>query len=154
MPTKRISKIPVIKRPTLGLSAHERAAFRSAMVLSRDVASLGGEALHKRLAGSLSRVRCDEIASLADFQGLGSVGLETARDFIALGFSKTTQLRGQDPRTLYARMCEISNSRQDPCVEDAFRCAIAQAEDRNLPGELRNWWRWTSVRGQPMRARP
>jgi hypothetical protein len=51
-------------------------------------------------------------------------------------------------------MCRHTKSRQDPCVEDAFRCAIAQAKNPKLPAKMRDWWQWTSVRGRPMSARP
>ncbi|MDZ4773497.1 MAG: helix-hairpin-helix domain-containing protein [Planctomycetota bacterium] len=151
---KRTSRIVAAKRPTLGLSTEERAAFRAAKLTARDVEASGGEDLHRRLCSTVSRARCDELAALADFQRLGSVGLETARNFIALGFACVADLKGQDPRELHARMCELTKSHHDPCVEDAFRCAIAQVEDPSLPVELRDWWHWTKVRGQPMSARP
>jgi hypothetical protein len=136
------------------LTIGERRSLRAAGITSSSVARLGGKELHRRLDGSISRARCDEIAALADFQRLGSIGLESARDFVALGLRSVDDLKRQDPRELYARMCKLTKSRQDPCVEDAFRCAIAQARDPKLPARLRDWWAWTSVRGRPMSARP
>jgi hypothetical protein len=142
------------KAPKLALTAGERRALRSAKVTLGSIAALGGKGLHRLLDGSVSRARCDEIAALADFQSLASVGLESARDFVALGFGCVAELKNQDPRELYARMCKLTKSRQDPCVEDSFRCAIAQARDPRLPAKMRDWWQWTSVRGKPMSARP
>jgi hypothetical protein len=142
------------KTPKLALTAGERRALRAAKVTSNSIARLGGQELHRRLDGSVSRVRCDEIAALADFQRLSSIGPESARDFIALGLRSVAELKDQDPRELYARMCKITKARQDPCVEDAFRCAIAQARDPKLPAKMRDWWQWTSVRGRPISARP
>ncbi len=142
------------KTPRLALDDNERRAFRVAKLTARATSGMDGNELHRRLQGAVSRARCDEIAALACFQQLQSVGLESARDFVALGFLRVVDLKGQDPRELYSRMCKLTNSRQDPCVEDAFRCAIAQAEDRDLPRPMRDWWYWTSVRGQPMHARP
>lgn len=143
-----------VKTPKLALDPDERGAFRAARVSASSSAALGGKELHRRLGGAISRARCDEIAALADFQRLGSVGLESARDFVALGFRGVAELKSQDPRDLYARMCKLTRSRQDPCVEDAFRCAIAQARDPKLPVKMRNWWEWTSARGKPMSAKP
>jgi hypothetical protein len=85
---------------------------------------------------------------------LSSIGLESARDFVALGLRSVDELKKQDPRELYARMCKLTKSRQDPCVEDAFRCAIAQAKNPKLSAKMRDWWQWTSVRGKPMSAKP
>jgi hypothetical protein len=36
--------------------------------------------------------------------------------------------------------------RQDPCVEDTFVCAVAQARDPELSSEQRNWWFWSRLR--------
>ncbi|MBL8856995.1 MAG: Pathogenicity locus [Planctomycetes bacterium] len=142
------------KAPRLGLNEDERRALRAARLTMGSIADLTGAALHRELDGSVARKRCDEIAALADFQRLGSVGLEMARDFVQLGFRSVSELPGQDPRELCARLSKITRSHQDPCVEDTFRCAIAQAENPELPARLRDWWQWTSVRGKPMNARP
>lgn len=79
-------------------------------------------------------------------QELGSVGPATAKDFILLGFTKPEELRGQDAQKLYERLCKLTNSKQDPCVLDVLRCAIAQAENPRLPEKWKNWWAWTPYR--------
>ena len=88
------------------------------------------------------------------FQKLGSVGPATAGDLVQLGFRTVDELRGQDARVLYRRMCELSGQQQDPCVEDVFRCVIAQAEQPDLPAALRQWHHWTPLRGLAPEARP
>ena len=98
------------------------------------------------------------------FQELGSVGPACAKDFLLLGFRKVADLKGQDPNRLYTRLCELTRSRQDPCVEDVLRCAVAQAEYPRLPEKWKQWWAWTPYRGtdagalpdvlRPRRARP
>lgn len=88
------------------------------------------------------------------FQELGSVGPACAKDFLQLGFRKVSELRGQDPNRLYTRLCEITRSRQDPCVEDVLRCAVAQAEDPRLPAKWKQWWAWTPYRGTPAGSWP
>ena len=42
---------------------------------------------------------------------------------------------------------ELTNSKQDPCVEDVLRCAVAQAEHPALPKKWKDWWTWTPWRG-------
>jgi predicted DNA-binding transcriptional regulator YafY len=83
------------------------------------------------------------------FQELGSVGPACAKDFLLLGFRKVSDLKGQDPNKLYARLCELTKSKQDPCVEDVLRCAVAQAENTQLPKKWKDWWTWTPYRGLP-----
>jgi predicted DNA-binding transcriptional regulator YafY len=95
-----------------------------------------------------------ERAAWRAFQQLGSIGPACAQDLLQLGFRAVDELRGQDPRALYQRLCELTGSRQDPCVEDVLRCAIAQADDESLPAPLRQWHRWTPLRGEPPSARP
>ncbi len=83
------------------------------------------------------------------FQELGSVGPACAKDFLLLGFRRVSDLKGQDPNRLYTRLCELTKTRQDPCVEDVLRCAVAQAEDPHLPKKWKDWWSWTHHRGLP-----
>jgi len=139
----------VTKAPHLDLTPAERAALRGAGVVLRDLAALEPRQLAQRVGGAIPSARCAELVRLARFQVLGSVSLETARDFVQLGFERVDDLRGQDPIELYRRMCTLTRSRQDPCVEDAFRCAIAQAERPELPPRWRQWFHWTPLRGQP-----
>jgi hypothetical protein len=40
----------------------------------------------------------------------------------------------------------LTGTRQDPCVLDGFRCAVAQARDPHLPAAQRNWWWWSRQR--------
>jgi hypothetical protein len=94
------------------------------------------------------------LVSLADFQRLGSVGLASARDFLVLGLGRVTDLVGRDPIELYHRLEHVTGHRHDPCVEDVMRCAVAQAEDPDLPVAWRDWWHWTPLRGQNRTARP
>jgi Pathogenicity locus len=80
---------------------------------------------------------------LGDLAGVGKAFL---KDFEVLGIRNVDQLKKQDGRRLYKRLCEITGTRQDPCVEDTLVCAVAQAKDPNLPPEQRQWWYWSRVR--------
>jgi nucleotidyltransferase/DNA polymerase involved in DNA repair len=80
---------------------------------------------------------------LADLEGVGRALLE---DFALLGISNVPQLAREDPDRLYQRLCEIRNERIDICCLDAFRCAVAQARNPELPADLRKWWTWSRLR--------
>ena len=132
----------------------------------------------KRLEDFLARVQCEdapprpgaaakpkpprgkgprdpaERAAWQAFQQLGSIGPACALDLVQLGFRSIEQLRGTDPNQLYARLCELTGSRQDPCVEDVLRCAVAQAELPELPDKWRQWFHWTPLRGKPAGTLP
>ncbi|MCY2959967.1 MAG: hypothetical protein NTY35_07350 [Planctomycetota bacterium] len=136
------------------LSPSERRTLRASGIRLAEIAPLGAAGFFRRMEGALSRDRCAEIAALADFQRLGSIGLESARDFVRLGLHRVEDLVGREPIELYDELCRLTKARHDPCVEDVMRCAIAQAEDPRLPPDLRDWWRWSCVRGQPRGTRP
>jgi predicted DNA-binding transcriptional regulator YafY len=95
-----------------------------------------------------------ERAAWREFQQLGSIGPACAHDLVQLGFRRIADLRGQDPNALYERLCRLTGARQDPCVEDTLRCAVAQADDPELPAKWRQWHQWTPLRGQPAGTLP
>ncbi len=80
---------------------------------------------------------------LKDLAGVGPAFLA---DFELLGVRSVTDLARQDGNELYQRLCDLTGARQDPCVLDVFRCAVAQACDPDLPKEQRNWWYWSRLR--------
>ncbi len=78
--------------------------------------------------------------------GLDGVGPAALEDLHRLGVSTVAELARRDPDELYRRLCDLSGVRQDPCVLDTFRCAVAQARDPALPPEQRRWWWWSRQR--------
>ena len=80
---------------------------------------------------------------LTDLRG---VGPSIAADLRQLGIFTIVQLAASDGRELYDHLCAVTGVRQDPCVEDTFVCAVAQARDPNLSAEQRNWWYWSRER--------
>ena len=77
---------------------------------------------------------------------LVSVGPATVADLALLGITTVDALRGRDPRELYERLCRVTGARHDPCCEDVFAAAIAQANDPALPAERCAWPYWSRVR--------
>jgi len=75
-----------------------------------------------------------------------SVGPAIRRDFALLGIHTVTELAKQDPQHLYERLNRKTGTRQDPCVLDTFRAAVAQARDPELPREQCQWWYYSRLR--------
>jgi hypothetical protein len=80
---------------------------------------------------------------LKDLRGIGERMLE---DFQKLGIRSVPELKSRDAQKLYDRMCELTGTRQDPCVLDTYRCAIEQARNPDLPKEQTDWWYWSRLR--------
>ena len=80
---------------------------------------------------------------LADLSGIGKAMLQ---DFELLQIASVDQLASADPDFLYQELKRRTGSRQDPCVLDTLRCAVAQARNPRLPKEQRNWWYWSRLR--------
>jgi hypothetical protein len=93
----------------------------------------------------LQSERSEEKRRLRDLAG---VGRSIEADFRRLGIRSVPELATSDGDELYRRLCDITGTRQDPCVLDTFRCAVAQARDPRLPLEQRNWWWWSRQRKQ------
>lgn len=68
------------------------------------------------------------------------------KDFEVLGVTSVEDLARRDGLKLYQTLEKKTGIRQDPCVLDVFRCAVAQAQDPNLDIERRNWWWWSRER--------
>ncbi|WP_129354818.1 helix-hairpin-helix domain-containing protein [Sorangium cellulosum] len=81
-----------------------------------------------------------------ELRSLVSVGPATIRDLHVLGITTIDELAKRDAKQLYEELCAVTGARHDPCCEDVFRAAIAQARDPDLPAEQRRWWYWSRKR--------
>ena len=77
---------------------------------------------------------------------LRSVGPATIKDMALLGITEVPELVAREPGALYAQLCAVTGVRHDPCCEDVFAAAIAQARDPDLPAEQRDWAWWSRAR--------
>ena len=75
-----------------------------------------------------------------------SIGPAMLHDFDMLGIRSVAQLAKQDPARMYSKLERLTGQRQDPCVLDTFRAAVAQARHPRLPAEQCQWWYWSRVR--------
>ncbi len=79
-------------------------------------------------------------------RSLAGVGPSIEADLHLLGVKNVQALASSDADSLFERLCAKTKTRQDPCVLDTFRCAVAQARNPELPNEQRNWWWWSRQR--------
>lgn len=77
---------------------------------------------------------------------LAGIGRAMEKDFVLLGIHTVAQLARRSPEKLFDELCAKTGQRQDPCVLDTFRCAVAQARNPQLPAEQRQWWWWSKAR--------
>lgn len=85
---------------------------------------------------------------LRDLRGVGPAAL---RDLRILGIESVAQLAREEPGPLYERLCDVTGQRHDPCCQDVFSSAIAQARNPELEPEKRDWWYWSRLRKQSQR---
>jgi hypothetical protein len=83
-----------------------------------------------------------EERDLQRLEDLPNVGRATAEDLRQLGIRVPLDLPGQDPRRLYDRLCELTHTRQDPCVLDVFISVVRFMEG----APARPWWDYTPER--------
>jgi hypothetical protein len=75
-----------------------------------------------------------------------SVGPATRRQFALSDIHTVAELAQRDPETLYRKFCHRTRKRQDICVLDVYRAAVAQAQNPGLPIEQCVWWYWSRLR--------
>lgn len=78
--------------------------------------------------------------ALRELQDLRGIGPSLAADLLDLGYATPADLEGADPEQMYARLQDLTGSRQDRCVLYAFRCAVYQAEHADPDPALCDWW--------------
>ena len=86
------------------------------------------------------------ITGVRKLRDLAGIGKSLEADLHKLGVNTVDELADCDGYELYRSLCEATGTRQDPCVLDTFRCAVAQARDPRLPVEQKNWWWWSRER--------
>ena len=75
-----------------------------------------------------------------------SVGPAMVRDLNLLGINSVKELARRSPQQMYSRLNRLHGKKQDICVLDAYRAAVAQAKDPLLSPEKSQWWYWSRLR--------
>lgn len=85
------------------------------------------------------KVRRETTRALTD---LPNIGPAIAKDLQRIGIETPQQLAGRDALELYLRLCEVTGSRQDPCLLDTLMSVV----DFMNGGEPKVWWAYTPER--------
>jgi hypothetical protein len=130
-------KLPLLPKERTGLKKN-RVSLKKLAVITPD------ELSH---ICKITIERSRYLVALAQFQSLNSVGPAMAQDLWELGCRSLDDLASRNAVDLYEELSLKTGRHLDPCVEDVFRCAIAQVLFPNLPVECKNWWYWKTQRG-------
>ncbi|QDF67231.1 mitomycin resistance protein [Shewanella sp. SNU WT4] len=79
---------------------------------------------------------------IAQFADIPNVGPATIKDLRTIGIHSPKDLIGQDPYQLYVRLCQLTNSRHDPCTLDIFMAAVSYMDG----GPAQKWWEFSAER--------
>ena len=78
-------------------------------------------------------------------QSIPGVGPRIEQVLTDLGYGVVGDLVGQDPETMYDRLCRQRGQHIDRCVLYVFRCAVYYAENDVHDPALLKWWNWKNV---------
>ncbi len=84
----------------------------------------------------------DKAYVLKQFQIIPSIGKACALDLWNIGLRKVSDLKGQNPNSLYKRLNKITGVTHDICMLYTFRCAVYFATEKKHDKEKLNWWYW------------
>lgn len=88
-----------------------------------------------------------------ELRQLPGIGPRMAADLRRLGVRSVRDMARRNPERLYARLCEITGQRQDPCVLYTFRCAVYAARTARPDPVRLKWWNWKNRSLDPLAGR-
>jgi hypothetical protein len=91
-------------------------------------------------------VKLRKIEALRRLRELPGIGPSLADDLFGLGYRAPEDLPGANPAEMFTRLEELTGSAQDPCVFDAFQCAVYVANTKDPEPLLSQWWTWSRLR--------
>jgi hypothetical protein len=59
-----------------------------------------------------------------------------------MGFKHPDEIRGENPGHMYEKICAITGTRVDMCMQYVFGCAVYFVSNANHDPELLKWWNW------------
>ncbi|MFH0946505.1 MAG: helix-hairpin-helix domain-containing protein [Planctomycetota bacterium] len=86
-------------------------------------------------------------AGVTDLTTIPGVGPSISQVLLNLGFSRVSDLRGEDPERMYEELCAQRGGPIDRCVLYVFRCAVYYASHDEHEPELLKWWNWKDRSG-------
>jgi len=77
-----------------------------------------------------------------EFQIIPGVGKSLSQDLVDLGYKKVTELKDENPETMYQNLMALRGEHIDRCVLYVFRCAVYYSSESVHKPELLKWWNW------------
>ena len=87
-------------------------------------------------------VESDKQMVLKEFRQIPGVGKSIAEDLWDLRLRSVSDLKNQDPKALYTRLCTFQGTHVDRCMLYVLRCAVYYASNDVYDAELLKWWNW------------
>lgn len=81
-------------------------------------------------------------SSSNNLEKIPGVGKAMARDMRKIGINSISQLKDQNPESLYQKLCDFKAGPVDKCMLYVLRCAIYYASNTKHDCELLKWWNW------------
>lgn len=123
----------------------ELALFRKIGFFKKNLHEAEPEGLSK--ASEVAFDRCQDLIYYAVLLNLRSVGPSIADMIWQVGIRSLEALKAANPVQMCETFEEVRAAKPDPCVEDTFRCAIAQVKYPDLADSCKDWWIWGEDRG-------
>jgi hypothetical protein len=129
------------KKINLELSVEEKLILKKQGISQKMLREYAPDEIAAML--SASPERAGELAALAEFQRIPSLGIGFAKELIAQGYYSLEQLKGKSAVELFDAYEKHSGCWADPCVEDSYRLLVHYLEHKD---ESKRWWDFTRER--------
>jgi hypothetical protein len=126
---------------TYELSREEKLLLKQQGVNQKMLREYAPDEIAAMLNASPERTR--ELAALAEFQNIPSLGIGFAKELIAQGYYSLEQLKGKGPVELFDAYEKHCGCWADPCVEDSYRLLVHYIEHKD---KGKCWWDFTKER--------
>ena len=77
-----------------------------------------------------------------ELEHIPGIGEAIAGHLRNIGISSASQLKSQDPETLYEKLCDFQAAPVDKCMLYVLRCAVYYVSSAEHDPELLKWWNW------------
>lgn len=87
--------------------------------------------------------------TVTSLEALPNIGKAIAAHLRSIGIKEPQDLIGEDPFSLYEKICLKKQKQVDPCILDVFIAVITFMEG----GDAKPWWAYTQDRKKMLQAR-
>ena len=129
------------KNIELELTAVEKQQLKERKISLKALRDYAPDEIAAMLNASPERAK--ELAALAEFQSIPSLGIGFAMELIAQGYYALEQLKGKSAVELFDAYEKHCGCWADPCVEYSYRMLVHYLEHRD---ESKRWWDFTKER--------